>query len=227
VSFGILHLAPLWPRFLQAYPEVQLDVSLIDRVVDIVEEGYDLAIRISRAGSASHAARKLASSRTWSAPRPNTCGAMACRSGRRICAATSASTTPIRRWATSGSSSMPRAGRERQAELRAAHQQRRHGACRRARRPGADLVADLPHRRRPAHRPPGELLPGWRMTDIDVLALYPSRRHLSAKVRVMVDFLAEAFRGVRPGSRPHGLKKTGALPTLPLPVVPPSPRIAK
>ena len=43
VSFGILHLAPLWPKFLQKYPEVELDVSLIDRVVDIVEEGFDLA----------------------------------------------------------------------------------------------------------------------------------------------------------------------------------------
>jgi DNA-binding transcriptional LysR family regulator len=38
------------------------------------------------------------------------------------------------------------------------------------------------------------LLPGWRLPDIDVLALYASRRHLSAKVRTMVDFLAEAFR---------------------------------
>ena len=39
------------------------------------------------------------------------------------------------------------------------------------------------------------LLPGYRMPDIDVLAVYASRRHLSAKVRVMVDFLVEAFRG--------------------------------
>ena len=38
LSFGVLHLAPLWARFMRLYPEVQLDVSLIDRVVDIVEE---------------------------------------------------------------------------------------------------------------------------------------------------------------------------------------------
>ncbi len=41
-----------------------------------------------------------------------------------------------------------------------------------------------------------ELLPDFRMPDIDVLAVYPSRRHLSAKVRAMVEFLAEAFNGV-------------------------------
>ncbi|MFD2272558.1 LysR family transcriptional regulator [Undibacterium arcticum] len=62
LSFGILHLAPLWPQFLQRYPEVELDIALVDRVVDIVEEGYDLAIRISRTGSTSYAARKLAAS---------------------------------------------------------------------------------------------------------------------------------------------------------------------
>src|ERR1700756_1532636 len=63
VSFGILHLAPLWPEFMRKYPGVELDVALIDRVVDIVEEGYDMAIRISRAGSSSHVARKLTTSR--------------------------------------------------------------------------------------------------------------------------------------------------------------------
>src|SRR6476620_176764 len=62
VSFGIRHLAPLWPKFARVYHEVELDIALIDRVVDIVEEGYDMGVRISRAGSMAHAARKLATS---------------------------------------------------------------------------------------------------------------------------------------------------------------------
>ncbi|MET3722597.1 DNA-binding transcriptional LysR family regulator [Sphingomonas trueperi] len=48
------------------------------------------------------------------------------------------------------------------------------------------------------------LLPGWRLPDIDILALYPSRRHLSAKVRLMVDFLAAAFQGALPWEAPTG-----------------------
>jgi len=62
LSFGILHLAPIWPAFSRRYPQLELDITLTDRVVDIVEEGYDLVIRISRSGSVNHAARKLASS---------------------------------------------------------------------------------------------------------------------------------------------------------------------
>ncbi len=38
------------------------------------------------------------------------------------------------------------------------------------------------------------LTPDWTLPDIDICAIYPSRRHLSAKVRAMVDFLAAAFR---------------------------------
>ena len=40
-----------------------------------------------------------------------------------------------------------------------------------------------------------EVMPGYRMPPIDILAIYASRRHLSAKVRVMVDFLVDAFQG--------------------------------
>lgn len=39
-----------------------------------------------------------------------------------------------------------------------------------------------------------EAMPSDRMPPIDILAIYASRRHLSAKVRVMVDFLVDALR---------------------------------
>jgi DNA-binding transcriptional LysR family regulator len=70
LSFGIRHLAQLWPKFAKAYPEVELEIALIDRLIDIVEEGYDLAVRISRSGSQTHAARKLATSRNIACASP-------------------------------------------------------------------------------------------------------------------------------------------------------------
>jgi len=63
LSFGILHLAPLWAGFLRQYPDVTLDVSLNDRLVDLVEEGYDLAVRISTLPSSSLICRRLSSTR--------------------------------------------------------------------------------------------------------------------------------------------------------------------
>ena len=61
VSFGLLHLAPLWPAFMAQHPKVTLDVTLADRIVDLVEEGFDLAVRIARLPASSLVSRKLTS----------------------------------------------------------------------------------------------------------------------------------------------------------------------
>lgn len=63
VSFGVQHLAPLWSEFLEAHPKVSLDVQLADRVIDLVDEGIDLAVRIARLPDSSLVSRKLASTR--------------------------------------------------------------------------------------------------------------------------------------------------------------------
>ncbi|MDR2839242.1 MAG: LysR family transcriptional regulator [Azonexus sp.] len=49
VTFGKLCLAPLLPEFLARYPEITVQLTLLDRMVDLVEEGYDLALRLTRA----------------------------------------------------------------------------------------------------------------------------------------------------------------------------------
>jgi DNA-binding transcriptional LysR family regulator len=48
LPFGALLLAPLWGPFVDANPKVSLDITLRDRVIDVVDDGYDLAIRITR-----------------------------------------------------------------------------------------------------------------------------------------------------------------------------------
>lgn len=72
VAFGLMHLAPLWPVFMARHPKLTLDVTLADRFVDLVDEGYDLAVRVGQLPSSS-------SARQWSVARLAACPAFAAR----------------------------------------------------------------------------------------------------------------------------------------------------
>ncbi len=60
VSFAIRHMAPLLAEFQAAHPAVGIDLQLNDRKVDIVEEGFDIALRIGHLKSSSLIARRIA-----------------------------------------------------------------------------------------------------------------------------------------------------------------------
>lgn len=60
MSFGTMHLSRAIADYQSEQPEVSVDLTLDDRVVDIVSEGYDMAIRIGRLRESSLVARKLA-----------------------------------------------------------------------------------------------------------------------------------------------------------------------
>jgi len=59
VSFGMEWLSPMIPDFLEMYPEVSIDLSLNDRMIDMVEEGFDIAVRIGTLEDSSLVARPL------------------------------------------------------------------------------------------------------------------------------------------------------------------------
>lgn len=202
LSFGVLQLAPLWGKFMDLHPGIELEVALIDRVVDIVEEGYDMAIRISRAGSASHAARKLATSQNicCAAPAylekhgvpkvPQDLAAHRCIGYRYAATADE--------WHFS-----QRSGKADVVKVNCAMHTNNGDTARAVAVAGGGVIwqptfligADLRAGRLV------RVLPEYDLPDIDVLAVYPSRRHLSAKVRVMIDFLAQEFAGVPPWDR--------------------------
>ncbi len=202
LSFGVLHLAPLWARFMQKYPDVQLDVALIDRVVDIVEEGYDMAIRISRAGSPSNVARKLATSHNilCAAPSYIRQRGMPMQPAdllKHSCIGYSYAATADE-WQI-----LDAHGQSHTVKVPCVMHTNNGDTARGAALGGLGVIwqpsflvgADLRAGRLV------RVLPDYHMPDIDVLAVYPSRRHLSAKVRVMIDFLVDEFAGTPPWDR--------------------------
>ncbi len=62
VSFGQRHVIPRMPEFMRAYPNVKIDIMLLDRQVDLVAEGVDVAIRIDILDDSSLIARRLGDS---------------------------------------------------------------------------------------------------------------------------------------------------------------------
>lgn len=62
MSFGLLHVVPAITVFAQAHPELEIALDLDDRAVDIVGQGYDLALRIGRLENSSLVARRLCDS---------------------------------------------------------------------------------------------------------------------------------------------------------------------
>jgi DNA-binding transcriptional LysR family regulator len=196
LSFGVLHLAPLWARFMREYPEVQLDVSLIDRVVDIVEEGYDMAVRISRTGSAANVARKLATSRNVLCASPDYIQQHGMPQTpadllQHACIGYSYAASADE-WQMLDASGAPHP-----VKVRCVMHTNNGDTARSAALGGLGVIwqptflvgEDLRAGRLQ------RVLPDYHMPDMDVLAVYPSRRHLSAKVRVMIDFLVRELAG--------------------------------
>ncbi len=62
LSFGILHLSPIINQFLEAHPQIKIDLDLNDRTINFMEEQVDLAIRIGELADSSLVGRRLATS---------------------------------------------------------------------------------------------------------------------------------------------------------------------
>ncbi len=60
LSFSLMHLGPAISDFLQAHPQIEFDLDFNDRKVDLIEEGFDLAVRIATLPDSSLIARRLA-----------------------------------------------------------------------------------------------------------------------------------------------------------------------
>ncbi|MBP6404128.1 MAG: LysR family transcriptional regulator [Ramlibacter sp.] len=193
VSFATRHLAPLWSDFLAAHPRLTLDVQLADRVVDLVDEGFDLAVRIARLPDSSLVSRKLASTRLvlCAAPsylrrrgtprHPDDLAAhdvigysLLATPGQWLLQGPGGPVTvktKPRLWTNNGDTSVAAAVRGAGIDLQPTF-----------------LIADELASGRLV-----EVLPGWQAAELGIYAVYPSRKFVLPKVRALVDFLAGAF----------------------------------
>jgi DNA-binding transcriptional LysR family regulator len=193
VVFGMLHLAPLLAAYGARYPEVRVDISLADRIVDLVDEGFDVAIRIAGRLADALVARRLTTVRIAVCASPEYLR----RHGtprappdlaKHNCLLYSINERPGE-WTfegPQGSTTVKVAGslRSNNGDL-----------LRTAALAGVGIVVqptfivgdDL----RQGKLVP--VLPRYCQPDLAAYAIYPTRRHLPAKVRSFVDFLAEAI----------------------------------
>lgn len=193
-SFGLMHLAPLWPTFMKRHPKVVLDVTLGDQVIDLVEEGFDLAVRIAQLPNSSLISRQLTSTRLILCASPEylrTYGTPSHPSEierHPVIAYTLLSMGEL--WQFQGPEGVvdvkvtPRMRSNSGHTCSAAALQHQGLVLEPSFLVGPDLKAGALV----------EVLPQYRSVELGVYAVYPSRKHLTPKVRVLIEFLVEAFR---------------------------------
>jgi len=194
MSFGILHLAPAIAVFMKRYPDMDIDLTLNDRFVDLIDEGYDLAIRIGTMADSSLIARKLAPSRLVLCAAP----AYLRRRGLPVeprdlaeheCLVYSLATGGDL-WKFTDAKGAPHPVRV-NARLRVNN----GDVMRDIAASGLGLTV-LPTFIASKDLEKGTLVPvltDYHLPETAVSAVYPQNRHLSTKIRVFVDFLAGRF----------------------------------
>lgn len=193
-SFGLLYLAPAMAEFLERYPEVKFDVSLSDRVVDLVEEGFDLGVRIGALGPANLIARRLGETKL-----------IACASraylekhgtprvpedlGKHNCV-TYAYVPDSNVWRFRDPE-----GVEQTVTVSGNLHANNGDLLTQAAVNGIGIVYEPDFIVGPAlaARQVVRLLEGWEPAPLGIYAVYASRKHLSAKVRAFVDFMSARF----------------------------------
>jgi DNA-binding transcriptional LysR family regulator len=189
LSFG--YLGPIIASFLERYPEVQVEMVCADRVVDLIQEGFDVAVRAGRLADSTLIARSLGSLSSYLVASP----AFLRRQGvprqprdleRFDCLAFGSG-------AHSASWKLQKGGRTLAMTIRPRFFVNDFDFLDEATLSGLG-IAMLPSFRCVQHLRAKRLkrvLPEWGSPEIPLHAVYPSTRHLSPKVKAFLDHLSE------------------------------------
>jgi DNA-binding transcriptional LysR family regulator len=194
VNFGVRHVAPAIAAFLAAHAGVRFDVSLSDRIVDLVEEGFDLGVRIGAPGSDNIVARKLGETRLLPCASPAYLQAHGAPQMPEDLASHNCFTyeyvAPRNLWRFRDA-----AGAERAVRVSGNLHSNNGDLLAEVAAQGAGIVFEPAFIVGPELRA-GRLVPllqEFVAPPMAIYAVYPSRKHLSAKVRLFVDFLVTRF----------------------------------
>lgn len=195
-SFGIFHLNQLIPAYLKRYPNVQISLSLTDRVIDVVDEGFDLALRISILEDSSLIARRIAPCKLVMSASPEYIKQYGQPETpqdlhRHQCLIYTNSARPGV-WNLQGKNGAQ------SIVVKGALRADNGDALKEAAIAGLG-IALLPTFIVGPDLCQGKLqqvLPDYCPADLSIYAVFPSRRYLSAKVRTFIDFLTEYFGDV-------------------------------
>ena len=194
VNFGVRHVAPAIADFLAEHREVRFDVSLSDRVVDLVEEGFDLAIRVGPPGPENLVARKLGETRLVPCASPDYLAKHGAPKAPEDLARHDCFTyeyvSPRHVWRF-----RDRSGAERSVRVSGSLHSNNGDLLSEVAARGAGIVFEPAFIVGPDVRA-GRLVPllqDFEPLPLPIYAVYPSRKHLSAKVRRFVEFLIERF----------------------------------
>lgn len=193
VTFGIRRLAPLWGEFRDRHPQVRLDITLADRLVDLVEEGYDLAIRIGALDSSSLVSRRLTVTRLILCASPDYLASQG----------TPKHPDELQGHAVIGYSYFSSGDEWRLegpegpviASTRPCIHSNNGDTCRGAALAGQGIILqpDFVVGDDIAAGTMVELMPEYRAAELGIHAIYPSRRHIAPKIRALIAFLSEHF----------------------------------
>lgn len=195
-AFGLQHISPLVPAFSALYPQLQLALSLADRRVNLIEEGFDVAIRIAHLEDTSLAARRLAPNRRVVCASP---GYLRAHGTPRTPEDLTAHNCLIAEWAQGFAQTwefrgpVGKRGKVRVTGKYACDNWEvlREWALAGM---GVALKSTWDVRRHLEDGSLVSLFPGYTFdSEVAIYAVYPHRRHLPAKTRAFIDFLVESF----------------------------------
>lgn len=192
--FGRLYVAPRLDRLLDRYPDLQIDLSMTDSVVDMVQDGLDLSIRVGEVQDASLVARRIGSTTSIAVASEGYIAAHGepghpSELANHQCIIFTRTPTPDT-WnfiGSDGALAVAVKGRLRTNGIEAVIEAASSGV-------GVALVPIWMMREEGVSTRLKQVLQAWQPPRRPISVVYPSRRFLAPRTRAVIDFLVDEFR---------------------------------